>query len=489
MRALVSTTDTQSDRYQAIFVGAFLALALLMVQAVAAAARGAPDSFADLAEKLSPAVVNITTTTTVMRRGQGMRPQVPQGSPFEDLFRDFLDRGNPEERPRSATALGSGFIISADGYIVTNNHVIDGADEIVIEFFDGRELDAKLIGTDPKTDLALLKVEADEPLPFVSFGDSDLARVGDWVMAIGNPLGQGFSVSAGIVSARNRSLRGTYDDFIQTDAAINRGNSGGPLFNMDGEVIGVNTAIISPNGGSIGLGFSMSSNVVSRVVGQLQNFGETRRGWLGVRIQDVDPDMAEALGLEKVAGAMVSSVPEGPAQEAGMLAGDVILTFDGKEVEDTRELVRMVADTEVGKAVRVVVFREGKTVTLKVVLGRRENAEQAEILPASVQPDVQKPAEGLGMTFSGLTDEIRQQLQLKDGATGVAVLGVEEGTDAFDKGIRAGDVITEVGQQKVETPADVTAAFDAAREAGRKSVLLLVRRGGDPRFVGLSLEE
>jgi serine protease Do len=489
VRALVSTNHNQSDRYQTIFVGAFLALALLMAQAVAAAARGAPDSFADLAEKLSPAVVNITTTTTVMRRSQGMIPQAPQGSPFEDLFRDFLDRGNPQERPRSTTALGSGFIISADGYIVTNNHVIDGADEIVIDFFDGRQLDAKLIGTDPKTDIALLKVEAEEPLPFVSFGDSDLARVGDWVLAIGNPLGQGFSVSAGIVSARNRSLRGTYDDYIQTDAAINRGNSGGPLFNMDGSVIGVNTAIISPNGGSIGLGFSMSSNVVSRVVDQLQNFGETRRGWLGVRIQDVDPDMAEALGLEEVAGAMVSSVPEGPAQEAGMLAGDVILTFDGKDVTDTRELVRMVADTEVSKAVRVVVFREGKTVTLTVVLGRRENAEQAEILPTSAQPDVQKPVEGLGMTFSGLTDEIRQQLQLKDTATGVAVLEVQEGTDAFDKGIRAGDVIAEVGQQKVESPADVTAAFDAAREAGRKSVLLLVRREGEPRFVGLSLEE
>ena len=489
MRALVFSNHNQSDRYQTIFVGAFLALALLMAQAVAAAARGAPDSFADLAERLSPAVVNITTTTTVMRRSQGMTPQVPQGSPFEDLFRDFLDRGNPQDRPRSTTALGSGFIISADGYIVTNNHVIDGADEIVIDFFDGRELDAKLIGTDPKTDIALLKVEADEPLPFVSFGDSDVSRVGDWVLAIGNPLGQGFSVSAGIISARNRSLRGTYDDYIQTDAAINRGNSGGPLFNMEGNVIGVNTAIISPNGGSIGLGFSMSSNVVSRVVDQSQDFGETRRGWLGVRIQDVDPDMAEALGLEKVAGAMVSSVPEGPAMEAGMLAGDVILSFDGKEVEDTRELVRMVADTDVGKAVRVVVFREGKTVTLKVVLGRRENAEQAEILPASTQPDVQKPEEGLGMTFSGLTDEIRQQLQLKDTATGVAVLNVEEGTDAFDKGIRAGDVIAEVGQQKVESPADVTAAFDAAREAGRKSVLLLVRREGEPRFVGLSLDE
>ena len=262
---------------------------------------------------------------------------------------------------RRSQALGSGFVISEDGFIVTNNHVIAHADEIRIEFFSGVELPAIIVGTDPNTDIAVLKVESDIPLPFVSFGDSDIMRVGDWVLAVGNPLGQGFSVSAGIVSARGRALSGSYDDFIQTDAAINRGNSGGPLFNMNGEVIGVNTAILSPTGGSIGIGFSMASNVVGRVVDQLQEFGETRRGWLGVRIQNVTDDVAEAIGLETVAGALVTDVPDGPGKEAGILAGDVIISFDGTDVEDTRELVRIVGYAPVGKAVRVVVFREGGT--------------------------------------------------------------------------------------------------------------------------------
>ncbi len=489
MKAVVLAQTDQRSRIQFYMVGAMLTLAFIMAQAVVAAARGAPDSFADLAERLSPSVVNITTTTTVVGRGERTMPQVPEGSPFEDMFRDFLDRGQQQDRPQRSSALGSGFVVSADGYIVTNNHVIDGADEIVIEFFDGSERDATLVGTDPKTDIAVLKVEADEPLPFVGFGDSDISRVGDWVMAVGNPLGQGFSVSAGIISARNRSLRGSYDDFIQTDAAINRGNSGGPLFNMDGDVIGVNTAIISPNGGSIGLGFSMSSNVVKRVVAQLQEFGKTRRGWLGVQIQDVGPDMADALGLETVAGAMVSKVPEGPGREAGILSGDVILSFDGTDIKDTRELVQLVGITEVGKSVRVVVFRDGKTMTLKVVLGHRERAEEAELVPAVAKPDEMEPEKGLGMMFSSIDDKIREQLQLKEGVDGVAILDVAEDSDAYEKGLRAGDVISEVAQQKVTSPKELTAAFEIAREAGRKSVLLLVRRNGEPRFVGLSLAE
>ncbi|HMO72494.1 MAG TPA: trypsin-like peptidase domain-containing protein, partial [Paracoccaceae bacterium] len=273
-----------------------IGLALALGPGSAAFARGAPESFADLAAKISPSVVNITTSTTVAARSGGGAPGVPEGSPFEDFFRDFLDRqGRGDQAPRRSEALGSGFVISEDGYIVTNNHVIEKADDIEIEFFSGQRMKAKLVGTDPKTDIALLKVESDTPLAFVSFGNSDLARVGDWVIAMGNPLGQGFSVSAGIISARNRALSGTYDDYIQTDAAINRGNSGGPLFNMDGQVIGVNTAILSPTGGSIGIGFSMASNVVTKVVDQLRQFGETRRGWLGVRIQDVTPEIAEAM--------------------------------------------------------------------------------------------------------------------------------------------------------------------------------------------------
>ena len=465
-----------------------LAIGLMIAQALSAQAR--PESLADLAEKISPAVVNITTST-VVAQGTGPSPIVPEGSPFEDFFRDFRNRNGDGDRPRRTTALGSGFVISEDGYVVTNNHVIDGADEIIIEFFTGEELVAKVVGTDPKTDIALLKVEADKPLTYVQFGNSDIARVGDWVIAMGNPLGQGFSVSAGIVSARNRALSGTYDDFIQTDAAINRGNSGGPLFNMDGQVIGVNTAILSPNGGSIGIGFSMASNVVSRVVDQLQQFGETRRGWLGVRIQDVTPDVAEAIGLEKPAGALVTDVPEGPAREAGMISGDVIISFDGVEVSDTRGLVRQVGNTEVGKAVRVVVFRDGKTQTLKITLGRREAAEGAVPAVQLEEGSAVEPREEviLGMTVISLDDELRGQLDLGANETGLVVTDVNGISEAYEKGMRAGDLITEAGQQKVASITDLNDRIYEAKEAGRKSLLLLVRRAGEPRFVALGVAD
>ncbi|QDC11651.1 Do family serine endopeptidase [Oceanicola sp. D3] len=466
-------------------------MALLAAQAVNAQSRAIPGSFADLAEQISPSVVNITTSTTVSRR-TGPTPQVPEGSPFEDFFRDFLDReGNPD-RPRRSSALGSGFVISEDGYIVTNNHVIEGADQITIEFFSGKELDAEVVGTDANTDIALLKVEPEEALPFVPFGDSNTARVGDWVIAMGNPLGQGFSVSAGIVSARNRALSGTYDDYIQTDAAINRGNSGGPLFNMDGQVIGVNTAILSPNGGSIGIGFSMASNVVTKVVAQLKEYGETRRGWLGVRIQDVTPDVAEAIGLTPAKGALVTDVPEGPAMEAGMKSGDVIISFDGQEVEDVRGLVRRVGNTEVGKTVRMVVFRDGKTETLKVTLGRREEAEGA--VPAvaeqgeGAEPEAPQEQELLGLTVTTLTDELREQMSLDGNEEGLVIKEVDEMSEAYEKGLRAGDIITEAGQQKVRAVNELEDRVEEAREAGRKSLLLLIRRAGEPRFVALSLE-
>jgi serine protease Do len=466
-----------------------LALALVLAALWPTPSRAAPDSFADLAEKVSPAVVNITTSTMVATPGFES-PIVPEGSPFEEFFRDFLDRQNRGNGPRArrSQALGSGFVISEDGYIVTNNHVIEGADEITIEFFSGETLPAKVVGTDPNTDIALLKVEAEAPLPFVTFGDSDLVRVGDWVMAVGNPLGQGFSVSAGIVSARGRALSGTFDDYIQTDAAINRGNSGGPLFNMAGEVIGVNTAILSPNGGSIGIGFAMSSAVVSQVVDQLRQFGETRRGWLGVRIQDVTPEIAEAMGLPKVAGALVTDVPEGPAAAAGMRAGDVILSFDGVEVADTRDLVRRVAATAVGKSVRVLVFRDGATQTLTVVLGRREEAEGAAAAPGGA-PEAPEVAEVLGMRLVRITPKLRAERGLAPGATGLLVESVDEASEAFAKGIRAGDVITEAGQRKVETPADLEERIAEAREAGRRSLLLLVRRDGEPRFVAVAVAE
>ena len=474
----------------------------VMVLAQALVAQARPESLAPLAKQISPAVVNITTTTVIEGR-TGPQGIVPEGSPFEEFFREFQDRngegngngnGSEPRRPRRSSALGSGFVISEDGYIVTNNHVIADADEIEIEFFPGEGqptelLPAKLIGTDEKTDIALLKVDADIPLSFVIFGDSDTALVGDWVVAMGNPLGQGFSVSAGIVSARNRELSGSYDDYIQTDAAINRGNSGGPLFNMDGDVVGVNTAILSPNGGSIGIGFSMASNVVTKVVDQLKEYGETRRGWLGVRIQDVDADLAEAMGLDSAAGALVTDVPDGPSKDAGLLAGDVILTFDGVDVKDTRALVRQVGATEVGKAVRVVVHREGGTETLLVTLGRREDAERNVAAPAveeEAAPDVAEK-ELLGLTIGMLTEEMLGELNAPEGTEGVVILSVDETSEAWEKGLRGGDIITEAGQQKVTVIDDFEDRIAEAKEAGRKSLLLLVRRSGQPRFVALNL--
>lgn len=468
------------------------AMALVLAQAGPGAAQDRPESFADLAEQISPSVVNITTSTTVAG-ATGPQGIVPEGSPFEDFFND-LNR-NPNQ-PRRSSALGSGFVISADGYIVTNNHVIEGADEIEIEFFpgDGQPkalLPATLIGTDPNTDIAVLKVEYDTPLQFVEFGDSNAvgARVGDWVLAMGNPLGQGFSVSAGIVSARNRALSGTYDDYIQTDAAINRGNSGGPLFNMDGDVIGVNTAILSPNGGSIGIGFAMSSAVVTNVVDQLKEFGETRRGWLGVRIQDVTPDMIEAIdGLDLAKGALVTDVPAGPAMDAGMVSGDVITLFDGIAIEDTRELVRIVGNSPVGKEVPVTVLRNGTLEELVVTLGRRETEEAVAFPVADEAPEVTEPTELLGLTLSPITDELTEQFGLS-ASDGLVITMIDPESEAASKGLVEGDVITEAGQQKVANVEDFQERIENAREAGRKSLLLLVRRGGDPRFVALSLDE
>lgn len=469
---------------------AVLGLSLALSAPVMSEARGAPESFADLAEQISPSVVNITTSSMVAASTSD-GPMVPEGSPFEEFFKEFQDRngnGGPPE-PRRSEALGSGFVISGDGYIVTNNHVIEGADEIKIEFFSGKTLDAKLVGTDPKTDIALLKVESDEPLPFVQFGNSDMMRVGDWVMAMGNPLGQGFSVSAGIVSARGRELQGTYDDYIQTDAAINRGNSGGPLFNMDGQVIGVNTAILSPNGGSIGIGFSMASNVVSKVVDQLKQYGETRRGWLGVKIQDVTPDVAEAMGLTDAKGALVTDVPDGPAKDAGMLAGDVITTFNGTAITDVRSLTRTVADSPVGAAVPVLVMRDGKETQLQVTLGRREDAEASDVQPAAAEPGKPEEKQLMGLTLQALTSDNAEELGLPAGSEGLVVTAVDEASDAFEKGLRAGDVITEAGQQAITSLKDLEDRVAEATDGGRKSLLLLVRRDGNPRFVALPLDK
>lgn len=468
----------------------FLTLAFAFAWTVSASVgQSAPASFADLSDKVSPAVVNITTSTVIEQPAQ-RELQLPEGSPFNDFFREFLDPrrgGNTERAPQRGTALGSGFVISADGFIVTNNHVIADADDIEIEFFTGKSLKAKVIGTDPNTDLALLKVEATD-LPFVPFGDSDKARVGDWVLAVGNPLGQGFSVSAGIVSARGRSLQGAYDDYIQTDAAINRGNSGGPLFNMDGEVIGINTAILSPTGGSIGIGFAMASNVADRVIDQLKEFGETRRGWLGVRIQDVSEDIAEAMGLEKAAGALVTDVPDGPSKDAGLQTNDVIVKFDGAEVRDTRDLVRRVGAADVGTAVPVEVIRGGKSETLSVTLGRRETASGET--PSS-RPDATTPArpeEVLGLSLRAPNKTEREAAGLSEDKAGLFVTNVKAGSDAAQKGVAAGDILLEAAQKPLTSVGDLQARIEEAKEAGRKSLLLLVRRGADARFLALSIE-
>ena len=479
-----SRTLSRTGYMRASFAMLISAVSLiLIIMPTPSHSRVAGESLADLVEQISPAVVNIVTTVTLPgTMGQG--PIVPEGSPLEDLFKDFQEDQGDQQR-RRGNALGSGFIISADGYIVTNNHVIEDSDEIMIEFFDDETLVAAIVGRDEKTDIAVLKVESETPLPFVQFGDSDVARVGDWVLAIGNPLGQGFSVSAGIISARNRSLSGSYDDFIQTDAAINRGNSGGPLFDMDGQVIGVNTAILSPTGGSIGIGFSMSSAVVSKVVGQLIEHGETRRGWLGVRIQDVTEDIAGALDLETTMGALVTDILDGPAGDAGILPGDVIITFDGVEVEGTRELVRMVGDADVGKAVRVVVMRDGKTQTFLVDLGRLEEAVLTSLTPpiSGDLPDFDTN----GLTLGALSPEKLNRFGLGDYTEGVLILDVNEASAAYAKGLRAGDIITEIGQQAVMAPSDVEEQIASAKAGGRTSILLLVHRDGDKRFVALSL--
>lgn len=490
MTVVVRSFAYPADRLWKSIAALCLALALIGANAAPAFARAAPDSFADLAERLSPAVVNISTTQTVRQSNDAMpMPQFPPGSPFEDLFRDFLEKNREQGTPRKVTSLGSGFVIDPSGVIVTNNHVIDQADEITVTFPDGKSLPAKLVGHDPKTDVAVLRVTPKAPLIAVKFGDSDAARVGDWVLAIGNPFGLGGSVTAGIVSARNRDINaGPYDDFIQTDAAINRGNSGGPLFNMNGEVIGVNTAIISPSGGSIGIGFAVPSKVVQPVAEQLMRFGETRRGWLGVRIQTVTDDMAEALTLGKARGALVAGVSEnGPAAKVGIKPGDVIVTFDGKDVPDMKALPRMVADTGIGKTVDVGVVRDGKPKTYRVTVGRLEDAEKTEVASAQKQTSPKsQPAKGrqsLGLTLTGITPEVRQRYNIPSSVGGVLITAVDPKSSAADKGIRPGDIIVEVAQEKVLKPEDVIAKVQQI--GAGKSVLLLINRGGELSFVAV----
>jgi len=477
-----------------------LAASLLVASPTTAQAqRGAPESFAPLAERILPAVVNISTTQTMNNRNRPPvpMPEFPPGSPFEEFFRDFFERQqrDPNAPPRRATSLGSGFVIDATGYIVTNNHVIEGADEITVLFEDGEqtELKAELIGTDPATDLALLKVTTDRKLAALSWGDSDTIRVGDWVVAIGNPFGLGGTVTAGIISARARDIgAGNYDDFLQTDAAINRGNSGGPLVNLKGEVVGINTAIYSQTGGSVGIGFAIPAAMAKNVITQLRESGKVRRGWLGVQIQPVTPDIAESMSLPGTTGALVSMVTtDGPAEKAGLQPGDVILKFNGRDVPTSRSLPRMVAETPVGKEVNVEVFRRGKRQTLEVALGEL----QQEVVQASVEggqgqaePEGPETVEEVGVAVSALTDDVRRQFELSAQTKGVVVTRVQPGTPAAARQLRPGDVIVEVSQEEVSSPAEVKERVVRAKEAGQKALLMLVERQGELLFVALPLE-
>jgi serine protease Do len=490
---------------------AAIALAALLFAVAPAGARPGPDGFADLADKLLPSVVNVSTTQTIKPEKQGSEkqgdqdmPQFPPGSPFEEFFKDFFKRqgqgqhggGHPESLPRKATSLGSGFVIDPRGYVVTNNHVIADADDVTVTLHDNTSLKAEIVGRDTKTDIALLKVKADKPLPAAAWGDSDVARVGDWVVAIGNPFGLGGSVTAGILSARQRDINsGPYDDFLQTDAAINRGNSGGPMFNMDGQVIGINTAIYSPSGGSIGIGFAIPSAIAKTVVAQLLDEPDhtVHRGWLGVRIQGVTDEIAESLGLDKARGALVASVNDkGPAQVSGIQPGDVILKFDGKPVTDMKALPRLVAETPVDKTVPVTVWRKRKEAGLQVKVGRLQETEQvsAEVPAKEKAPkDEKSTVKTLGLTLSNITPELKEKFSLADDAKGVVVVEIAKDGPGAEKGLKPCDLIMEAAQEEVKNAGQVSSKVDDAKQAGRKSILLLVERKGDLRFVAVRLDQ
>jgi serine protease Do len=461
-----------------------------------------PASVADLAQGLLESVVNISTSQTV-KGGENPEsvpmPQLPEGSPFQDFFDDFFkDRQGDGGGDRKVQSLGSGFVVDAEkGIIVTNNHVIADADEIEVNFNDGSKVKAKLKGTDTKTDIAVLEVDPKaHPLKAVKFGNSDSMRIGDWVMAIGNPFGLGGTVTVGIISARNRDINsGPYDDFIQTDAAINRGNSGGPLFNMHGEVVGINTAIISPSGGSIGIGFSIPSQLAAGVVDQLTNFGETRRGWLGVRIQPVTDEIAESLGMDKAKGSLVAGVIKGgPVDNGSILPGDVIIKFDGKDVNEMRDLPRVVAESPVGKAVDVIIIRKGVQQTVKVTLGRLEDGEKLASAESDQGGDkgageVVSTAKVLGMTIGELNDAARTKFDISKDVSGVVVSDVAKDSAAAERGIVAGEVITEIAQESVSTPQQVLDRIAALKEQGRKNALLmLASKSGELRFVTIRMD-
>ena len=476
------------------FILRFAAATAVAVCVMPAAARNAPDSFADLAARLSPAVVNISTSQAVERKKTG--DEIPWDEFFPDQFQNRKGGEAPEGKapPRRQTSLGSGFIIDKAGYIVTNNHVVEDAEQISVILEDDTVLEAKLVGRDAKVDVALLKVEAKSDLPIVHWGNSNGARVGDWVLAIGNPFGLSGTVTTGIISARSRDIKaGQYDDFIQTDASINRGNSGGPLFNMDGQVIGVNTAIYSPSGGSVGIGFAASANLVRPVLDDLRKYGRTRRGWIGVQIQSVTEEIAQSLGLDKARGALVSRVTEnGPAVASGIESSDIILNFDGKPIDKMSELPRVVAESGIDKTVNIILWRKGtqKTVKLKVGELRDENEKVVASLgaPDTTKQEVKKTEiKELGVTVVEISDGTRAKYTIPASVRGLVIVEIDESSDAALKGLRPGDVIDEIQQIYIANTADAAGAIRRAKEGSRSVVLVRVMNGGGIRLVPIKM--
>ena len=492
----------------------------LIAQGAVANAAPAPESFADLAEKLLPTVVNISSTQKVKDAVE--QPQInrnnnnpfggqspfPQGHPFNDMFNDFFGDSYPMmPQPRHSmpeSSLGSGFIVNKElGLIITNNHVIDGADEIKITLHNDKIIPATVIGTDDKTDIAVLKADLkDEKVSQAAFGNSDIMRVGDWVLAIGNPFGLGNTVTAGIISARARDINsGPYDDYLQTDASINRGNSGGPMFNIRGEVIGINTAIFSPTGGSVGIGFAIPSVLAEPVIDQINKYGRTKRGWLGVKIQDVTDEIADSLGLKTASGALVAEVtPKGPAEKAGIKSGDIILSFDDKSIREMRNLPRIVAETDIEKDVPVIVWRDGKRVTLKANIGELEKAEEDGLLaahdgnnlmddPNKTKDNLGMQVEELGLKLTALNPKLRGMFNVNENVNGLVVVDSDPNSDAAKKGIDAGDVIIDVNQQPVKSVANLQAKISEAKDAGRDSILLLVNRQGSIQFIAVNIAD
>jgi len=445
-------------------------------------AKNIPSSFADLAERVMPSVVNISTTTTVTTQSNPFPFQFPPGSPFEDMFKEF---GTPQKRKSSA--LGSGFIIDETGIVITNNHVIQGAEDIVVRVNGDKEFKAKVIGADPGMDIAVLQMETDEKFVPVNFGDSDKARIGDWVIAIGNPFGFGGTVTSGIISARNRSIGlSRYEDFIQTDASINQGNSGGPLFNMDGDVIGINTAILGPSG-SIGIGFAIPSNNAKKVIEQLIEFGETKRGWLGVRIQYVSKEIAEVEKLDKPRGALVASVADGsPSDDAGIKPGDIILEFDGKLINEMSELPKIVAATDVGKKVKLKIWRNQRELEKEIILGRLETSSDFKSQGKVTQKPKEKTIEGLKITVRLLDKDDVVERKLPKGTTGVVITKIEK--DSPLNYLEVKNIIVEAQKRKINTIGDLNNIVKMTLKSSEKTLLIAIYNNRNQRrYIGVKL--